>query len=269
MPNDALQALQAANRAPPTAAPKPTLLIAGAAGVLGNEIVRRLVGTQGFGTTHVLVHEPLQSALRGVAALVVPSGDTRYWPLQRADVGLVMFDPPRNYYNRERALVTPAPADLLAVAQWMHACGVRTLAVVMPHLQGRLPDAVKRGLANLDEQAVAALGFDRFLLLRSAQKPVDARPARVPERVAAWMLSVFKFMVPPSEQPVRATKVAELLDVALRSAPPGIHIAAPELVWRASQGDVRDVAAQWFHGAPAKVVAQTTAKSVLSPSRTD
>jgi NAD(P)-dependent dehydrogenase (short-subunit alcohol dehydrogenase family) len=268
MANDPLQALQAANRVPPRAAAKPTLVIAGAGGALGNEIVRRLVGTQGFGATHVLVREPLQSGLRGVEALVVPSTDTGQWPLQRADVGLVMFDPPRNYYNRERALVTPAPADLVAVAQWMHACGVRTLAVVMPHLQGRLPEAVKRGLANLDEQAVAGLGFERFLLLRSAQKPSEAKAARLPERVAAWMLSVFKFMVPPSEQPVRAAKVAELLDVALRSAPAGIHIAAPELMWRASQGDVAAVAAQWLHGASALAPAQTTAKSVLSSSRT-
>lgn len=268
MVHDALQALQAANRAPPRAAAKPTLVIAGAAGALGNEIVRRLVGTQGFSATHVLVREPLQSGLRGVEALVVPSTDPRQWPVQRADVGLVMFDPPRNYYNRERALLTPAPEDLLPVAQWMHVCGVQTLAVVMPHLQGRLPEAVKRGLANLDEQAVAALGFERFLLLRAAQKPIEVKAARLPERVAAWMLSVFKFMVPPSEQPVRTAKVAELLDAALRSAPPGIHIAAPELVWRASQGDVAAVATQWLQGASAQGPSQTTAKSVLSSSRT-
>lgn len=268
MSNDALQALHAANRAPPKAAPKPTLLIAGAAGVLGNEILRRLVGTQGFGATHVLVREPLQSGLRGVHALVVPPGDPQHWPLQRADVGLVMFDPPRNYYMRERALLTPTPQDLVPVAQWMRACGIHTLAVVLPHLQGRLPDALKRGLANLDEHAVAALGFDRFLLLRSAQKPAEVKAARLPERVAAWMLSVFKFMVPPSEQPVRAAKVAELLDTALRSAPPGIHIAPPELMWRASQGAIRDVVAQWLHGTLVEAPAQTTAKSDSSSPRT-
>ncbi len=248
MANDPFQALQAANRAPPAAARKPTVLIAGAAGALGNEIVRRLVGTQRIGAAHVLVREPLQSALRGVGALVVPPGEPRHWPLQRADIGLVMFDPPRLYYDRERALFTPAPTDLLPVARWMHACGVSTLAVVMPHAQGRLPDAVKRGLANLDEQAVAALGFERLLLIRSAQKPVGAKAASLPERIAAWMLSVFNFMVPPSEQPVRAAKVAELLDRALQIAPAGTHVAAPELVWRASQGDVHDVAAQWLHG---------------------
>ena len=43
----------------------------------------------------------------------------------------------------------------VALAQWLKRCGVHTL-VVVPHAQGRLPDAVKRGLANLDEHALAA-----------------------------------------------------------------------------------------------------------------
>ena len=60
------------------------------------------------------------------------------------------------------------------------------------------------------------------------------------------MLSVLSFMVPSSEQPVRAAKVAELVGVALELAPPGIHVGAPELVWRAAQGSARDVAAQWL-----------------------
>jgi hypothetical protein len=247
-----LQALQAANGMRPGTAPaaarKPTVLVAGAAGVLGNEVLRRLVGTQRMGATQVLVREPVQSGLRGVSTLVVQPGDVADWPRPAADIGLIMFDPPRLYYDRERALLTPRPEDLVLVAHWMHACGVRTLAIVMPHAQGRLPDAVKRGLANLDEQAVAALGFDRLLLVRSAQKPEGGKRGHFLERTAAWMLSVFKFMVPPSEQPVRAAKVAELVDWAFQTAPPGIHVAAPELVWRASQGDVREVVRQWLHG---------------------
>jgi hypothetical protein len=60
------------------------------------------------------------------------------------------------------------------------------------------------------------------------------------------MLSVFKYMVPSSEQPVRPLKVAQLLAVALEIAPPGIHVAAPETVWRAAQGDLRAEAAAWL-----------------------
>jgi hypothetical protein len=45
---------------------------------------------------------------------------------------------------------------------------------------------------------------------------------------------------------VRAAKVAELLDLALQLAPPGIHVAPPEMVWRASQGKLRETAGQWL-----------------------
>ena len=57
-------------------------------------------------------------------------------------------------------------------------------------------------------------------------------------------------MVPSSEQPVRAVKVAEFVDLALQLAPPGIHVAAPELVWRAAQKDLRGTVQHWLGTAP-------------------
>ena len=242
-----LQALQAAARAAPAdSSVRPRLVIAGATGVLGNEVLRRLVGLQHYGPTQVLAREPITAGLRGVGTTVVPTEDPAEWPPGAAETAVVLFDPPRLFYDRERALWTPQPAQLPELAAWMRRCGVRTLAVVLPHAQGRLPEALKRGLASLDEQAVAALGFERLLLLRSAQKPQDEVPSSWPRRVARFMLSAFAYMVPNSEQPVRAAKVVELLAAALELAPPGIHVAAPELVWRAGQGNAREVAAQWL-----------------------
>jgi hypothetical protein len=226
---------------------KPRLIIAGATGVLGNEVVRHLVGLQQFEGAQVLAREPITPGLRGVTIQVVPSDRPANWPSGSADAGVVLFDPPRLFYDRERALWTPRPEQLPEVARWMRASGVSTIAIVLPHAQGRLPEALKRGLASLDEQAVAALGFERLLLIRSAQKPANARRSgSALAALADWMLSICKFMVPSSEQPVRAVKVAQLLTQALRLAPSGIHIAPPELVWRAAQGDVSEAARQWL-----------------------
>lgn len=254
MPLDPFQVLRAAQRPTTTAAATPlhgTLLIAGATGALGNELVRRLAGSHRFAHTRVLAKEPMRDGLRSVETLVVsgavqalPIAD---WPRVSAQTAIVSFDPPRLYQDRERALWVPEPAQLPELARWLRACGVQTLAVVQPHAQGRLPEALKRGLATLDEQAVVALGFDRVILVRSAQKPGAATFANAGERLAAWMLSITRFMVPSSEQPVRPAKVAELVDVALALAPPGVHVAAPELVWRASQGTaLREVAQTWL-----------------------
>jgi hypothetical protein len=158
----------------------------------------------------------------------------------------VLFEPPDPSSDRERALWTPAPQQLLPLAQWLRASGVRTLALVLPHAPGRLPEALKHGLANLDEQAVAGLGFERLLILRAAQQPAAPRHADAPTRLAHWMLAIFKYMVPGSEQPVPAAKLAELLALALRLAPAGIHVAGPELLWQAAQGRPEEVARRWL-----------------------
>ena len=225
---------------------KPRLLIAGATGLLGSEVLSRLVGLQQFESTQVLAREPITPGLRGVTAAVVTPDSPAQWPPLPADTGVILFDPPRLFYERDRALWTPRPDQLLQVAQWMRRSGVETLAVVLPHAQGRLPEALKRGLASLDEQAVAALGFERFLLIRSAQKPGPAAAPGMLAGLAHWMLSIGRFMVPSSEQPVRAAKVAELVSVALQLAAQGIHIAAPELVCSAAQGDLRATAQRWL-----------------------
>jgi hypothetical protein len=225
--------------------PEGGLVIAGATGALGNEVVRRLVGQ--FRVTHVLAREPIRAGLRGVAAAVVEGDDPAGWPPLPATTGVVLFDPPRLFHDRERALWTPAPEQLPAVARWLRQSGVSTLAVVLPHAQGRLPEALKRGIASLDEHAVAALGFERLLVVRSARKPGAAAPQGLLARVAHAMLSSLKYMVPQSEQPVRAVKVADFVSHALRQAPPGIHVAAPELVWRAAQGDTAQAVREWLH----------------------
>ena len=239
----AVSALQGALRPPvAAAAARPRLLVAGATGVLGAEVLRRLVGSGRFAHTEVLASEAMGTGLPSVGIVLAPPLPFEAWPVRQpaAQVGVVMFEPPRLYHDRERALWTPAPEQLAGLAQWFRRCGVQTLVVVLPHAQGRLPDALRRGLANLDEHAVAALGFERLLIVRSAQKLQPARPARVLERLAAWMLSTLSYMIPASELPVRPSKLAEFIEAALRVLPPGTHVASPELLWRAAQGKPKD-----------------------------
>ena len=235
-----------AHRRPGSPATKQRLLIAGATGVLGNEVLRRLVGLGQFGTTQVLAREPITVALGGVGTTVVASESPAHWQSAAADTGIILFDPPRLFHDRERALWTPRPEQLEPLAAWLRRSGATTLAVVLPHAQGRLPEALKRGLANLDEHAVAALGFERLLIVRSAQQPGRPPGQNGFERVAHWMLSSFKYMVPSAEQPVRAEKVAEFVAAALQLAPPGIHIAAPETLRHAAQGDPAATVRQWL-----------------------
>jgi hypothetical protein len=237
------QALQGAQR---TVArhPQTKLLVAGATGALGNAVLRRLLGAQRYDQTIVLACEPINKGVRNMQMAHL-QGPIAAWPSLSAHVALVMFDPPRMYYERERALFTPKPEQLPELALWLKACGVTSLVIALPHTQGSLPEALKRGLANLDEQAVVAVGFERLLIVRSAIKPATGPKRPALQALAHWMLGALQFMVPSSEQPVRPSKIAEFIDIALQQLPCGSYVAAPELLWQAAQGDPQAVVAQW------------------------
>ncbi len=246
MPISANQVLHAAQRsASPPKSNKPELMIAGATGVLGNAVLRRLIGGGRYAHTQVLACEPIAQSVREISLHLV-TGSPAQWAAPGAccEVAVVMFEPPRMFYERERALWTPQPEQLPALAAWLHAQGASTLAVVLPHAQGTLPNALKAGLASLDEHALAALGFERLLIFRSAEKPANASPTHMLERLAHWMLGIFAFMVPTQEQPVRPSKLAEMVDAALRHCPAGISVLGPQEVWALSQLDSKALAHQ-------------------------
>ena len=239
------EAFNIRSAAKPLAAP--SLIVAGATGVLGAEVLRRLAGGGRFARAMVLARQPMATSAPQVSMVEV-TGDVAAWQAVPAQVGVVMFEPPRLYYQRERTLFTPAPEQLLQLAQWLRRCGVHTLVVVVPHAQGRLPDAVKRGLANLDEQALAAVGFERLLLVRSAQKVTSSRAVGFLNKTASWMLSALSYMVPAAEQPIRPSKLAEFIAIALEQLPVGTHVASPELLWQAAdQGDTHLVVKAWLN----------------------
>ena len=74
------QVLQAAPRPAGSIAAQARLLIAGATGVLGNEVLRRLVGPQQFAITQVLAREPITAGLRGVATTRWHRTSPAEWP---------------------------------------------------------------------------------------------------------------------------------------------------------------------------------------------
>ncbi len=225
---------------------KPRVLIAGGAGALGSAVLERFCGTGAWGTVSVLMQDTLQSTLPFVDTIHI---DAAYTP-HKLPVGIIIFDQARNYADRERAFWMPAPEQLFEAAKKLQAHGVESLAVVVPHLQASLPQALKLGLANLDEQQVSELHFKRLLFVRpaavrSAEKPADFLP-----RLAHWMLQQLSYMVPDNQRPVRAVKLASFVEAALsawvKTGSTGTRVVSPELLWQAAAaGDMQAFALQW------------------------
>jgi hypothetical protein len=235
--NHALRAGRTSPRA--AAASASAALVAGGGGALGSAVLEAMLASRRFSPVKVLATRAMTTAMGGLEPVVVESiAAIDDDPAPIADLAVIVFDRERHANGRELALARPQPHDLLPLARWLIAHGVKHLVVVLPHTPAGLPDALKIGLANLDEQAVAALGFEHLVFVRSAQKPGPLRAARWLQRLADGVLAQMQMMVAASNQPVRARKVAQfVVEVAARlpGSDPGTRVVPPELVWQAAQ----------------------------------
>ncbi|MES2100831.1 MAG: hypothetical protein V4569_13475 [Pseudomonadota bacterium] len=238
-------ALRVGRSSPAAMAAAPTVLVAGGGGALGSAVLESLLAGHRFAQVKVLATRALTTAMRGLEPVLVEAFDDVPAAVATpiADVAVIVFDRARHANGRELAFVRPQPHELAGLARWLHARGAKRLIVVLPHAPAALPDALKLGLANLDEQAVAALGFEHLVFVRSAQKPGGARAEQWLQRLADGVLAQLQMMVATSNQPVRARKVAQFvgeLAAQLGASEPGTRVAPPELVWQAAQ--LRDAA---------------------------
>jgi hypothetical protein len=233
-------ALGAAHAGRGDTAQHPSALMIGGGGALGSAVLERLLASRRFKHVRVLVTQGFHAAMHGLEPLVFTESALHdaAVPALNATLAIVVFDHARRANGREDAFVRPRPDELPALARWLFAGGVRELVVVLPHSVASLPQALKAGLANLDEHAVAALGFDHLVFVRSARPPPDARAGQWLQRLADGVLAQMRIMVAASNQPVRAQRVAQFaveLATSLPASTPGTRIAPPELVWLAAQ----------------------------------
>lgn len=245
------QALRAGHgNAKTSAARRHGTWVAGGGGALGSAVLEALMGARQLAPLRVLVTQDFHATAQGLQTQDVATLAGSAAPA--LPLAVVVFDKTRHVNGREAAFWQPQPADLLPLATTLHALGVRHLIVVQPHTAASLPQALKAGLASLDEQAVAALGFDHVVVVRTAQRPGDAPSAGL-QRLADAVLAQLRIMVPQREQPVRPAKVAALvaaLAPALPASAPGTRVMAPEWVWQAAQGaDAHALVQAWLGGA--------------------
>lgn len=253
-PSGALRA--AAGKLARSGATPAALLVVGGAGRLGAELLNQALAR---GPVQVATVAPLRVALRGLEAVPMPlhhgssvTGLATPPPLARRAV--IVFDRARGHQGREEALFLPEPEQLVGLATWLRANGVHTLAIVQPHAPALLPAALRHGLATLDEQAVAALGFERLLLVRPAQYGGgdDADGGRA-ARFARWWWSQLALMLPSAEQPLRSLHVAAFVLEALAQWPAhesGTRVASAEALAGATRpGGAAAAVSAWLRPA--------------------
>ncbi len=243
-------ALQAAMHppAPAAGAAHGPALVVGAGGKLGTAVLQALLATGSVATVGALVQRRLRHAVRGFHAV---DEDDAALARFGAHTAVVVLEAATSRLKLEAPFVQPVPAQLLALAQRLQAAGVRALLVLMPHRAGLLPRALQSGLANLDESAVAALGFEQLVFMRVAQQGSALQPLlSAPQRLALWMLAQLHWIVPQHEQAVRLETVARVAAAWAALWPravPGTRVLPTEVLWQAAQvQDASAVVAAWL-----------------------
>lgn len=233
-----------------------SIVLAGGAGALGSAVLEQLLARGGHARVGVLVTQPLKATMQRLVAIPWPDAHA----LRRFDAAsaVIVFDRERSAGGRELGMVVPSPDELASLAATLHAAGVLHLLVVLPHDTAALPAALRAGLATLDEQAVASLGFEHLVIMRPADTAPASREHALLPRVAHWMLQQLRLMVPQTQQPVRNIKVASFaaeLVKQLPHSPAGTRVVPAELVWLASQNvDQSEIARCWLHDEPLPVL---------------
>ncbi len=259
--NEALRApAGAANRKTHASRADPAALLVGGGGALGSAVLEQLLGGGRFAPVRVLVTQGFKGGVRGLEPVLAPAlfddgaGEPAVQNLASTLTAVVVFDRERHANGREDAFFRAEPQSLPVLARWLRQRGVKHLVVVMPHSPAALPQALKLGLANLDEHAVSTLGFVHLVFVRTAQQPGATRASAWLQRLADGLLMQLRLMIPASHQPVRVQKVAQFvaeLAAQLPASTGGSRVAPPELVWQAAQtDDARALVAAWLAGTP-------------------
>ena len=233
-------------------------IVIGGGGTLGSAVLAEALVAGRFASVWALAAGSWPSTLRGLKPLTAEA--LRQPGAWSADLGLIVFERGRHANRRDEAFVLPEPGELPAWARRLHAGGVKRLVVVLPHAPALLPHALKAGLATLDEAAVAAIGFEHLVFVRAAQAQAAPRAPGWVQRAADLWLAQLRWMIPQSEQPLRAAVLAAhvvALARALPTLPHGTRVLSPERLWSAAQpvssqenADADERLAAWWRGVP-------------------
>ncbi len=213
-------------------------LVLGAGGWLGAALLAQVLAA---GHAHVgaLVQQPLASTHRGLQALALAdlqSPDERARSRWAGATAYLVLERPGLTGARDAAFVAPSVVQLPELGRQLRALGVRRLFVLLPHAPNSLPEALRAGFADQDEQALSQLGFEQLVLLRSSRERV-AQGGNWLERFAAAWWAQLRWMLPDSERPLRSVALARVVVTAervLREAGPGTWVLSQELASRAA-----------------------------------
>lgn len=203
--------------------PGPQVLLAGATGLIGREILALLLADPAVAQVHTLGRRaPVQTHAR----LQHHLSDLRTLPaLPPLDTAFIALGTTIKVAGSQEAFRAVDHDAVLAVARAAQAAGARRLGVVSAMGADARSSIFYNRVKGETEDALSAMGFDRLVIARPSLLIGDraslGQPVRSGEGVGAVVSAWLRPLIPANYRAIRVEHVARALVDAVNRATPG------------------------------------------------
>jgi len=202
------------------------VLLAGATGLVGREILHGLLADDGCAAVHCVGRRAPDASHRKLH--FVAADFARLPSLPAADDAFIALGTTIGVAGSQEAFRAVDHDAVLAMAQAARAAGVQRLGLVSAMGASARSRIFYNRVKGETEDAVAALGFPVLAIARHSFLAGDRtalhQPERSGERLALALSQKLRFLIPAHLRSIRAADVAAALRQAVREARPGKRI---------------------------------------------
>lgn len=217
-------ALAGARYSAPVSNSKKTVLVAGAAGRLGERILTRLLGSSELNAVYVLAADVVPSTEAKLTAVTQAAWCHRVDHViavvsERIDDSLVI--------RRKRTEIFSALVvdDVLALARHAKSLGVTSFTLVTPHDVLSQPSAIYAQLSNMMESDLHQIGFDSLVLVRPSDHEIRRRTGSFAKRFFSTVIDTASgLMVGLRHTPLSLEDTARGIVRAMLDSAQGLNI---------------------------------------------
>lgn len=207
----------------PSSSPGARVLLAGATGLIGREILALLLADPAVAQVHTVGR---RAAATAHAKLTHHLSDLRTVPvLPPLDTAFIALGTTIKVAGSQEAFRAVDHDAVLAVARAAQAAGARRLGVVSAMGADARSAIFYNRVKGETEDALSALGFDRLVIARPSLLIGDRaalnQPVRKGEGVGAVLSAWLRPLIPADYRAIRVEHVARALVEGVHSAPPG------------------------------------------------
>jgi uncharacterized protein YbjT (DUF2867 family) len=207
---------------------RPSVLVAGATGLVGRQLLAQLLADRHTGIVHALVRRDVLDLPTSDRLLRHRIDLTRALTLPAAAVAYIALGTTIKAAGSQAAFATNDRDAVIAIAKAAQQAGVTRLAVVSALGADAQSSIFYNRVKGEMEAGLAALGFKRLVIVRpsllAGRRDLLGQPLRLGEKVALTLLAPIDRLLPMRLRPIDAAVVARAMRRALRADGPAVQI---------------------------------------------